>query len=74
MWVVMGSAAGCGWGGGAGVALAAVLGQKGQQCVHLREVGAVDQAAALALLRQQPGLHQLLKVKRQRGRRYLLRL
>ncbi|MDV7396083.1 hypothetical protein RZS08_32120, partial [Arthrospira platensis SPKY1] len=56
------SSAGTGQGGGwigrdrAGLALAAVRGEVGQQGVHVLEAGAVDQVPALALAVHQAGL------------------
>src|SRR6185437_10965393 len=48
---------------------AAVLGEVGEEAVHLREIGPVDQVPAMALLRDEPGDGQLLQVERERGRR-----
>ena len=50
----------------AGRALAAVLGQIAQQAAHAREVGAVDQVAALLFDADQSGMRQLLQVEGQR--------
>jgi len=48
-------------------ALAAVLGEVGQQAIHLSEFDPVDQVTPAALLADQAGHHQPLEVKRQRG-------
>ncbi|CAM2158375.1 protein of unknown function (plasmid) [Pararobbsia alpina] len=49
-----------------GLPLTAVLGQETQQCVHLLEGSSINQAATIALLRDQPRVHQLLQVKGER--------
>ena len=53
---------------------AAVRRQVRHQRIHLCKRGAVNQAAAVSLLRDQPGVHQFFEVKRQRRRRDLERL
>src|SRR3989344_777834 len=69
-WELLGRRSALAGGGGlvgpAGGALAAVLGQVGQQVVHGGKRGAVDQVAALALLAHQARVGQLLEVERQR--------
>ena len=47
-------------------ALAAVLGHVAKQTIHLREVGAVDQVAALLFDGDEAGMGQLLQVEGQR--------
>jgi hypothetical protein len=47
--------------------LAAMRGEVGQQIVHLRQVGLVEEVAAFAVHVHQAGMHQALEVKRQRG-------
>src|SRR5262249_44943024 len=62
------SAAGGRRGDPACLALAAVFGEIGDQAVHPLERGAVDEVAAVALLRDETGVHQLLQVERERRR------
>src|ERR1700694_2895965 len=55
--------------GSAGAAAAAVLGQVADQLVHVLEVGAVDDEAAVLPALHQPRTREMREVKRQRGPR-----
>ena len=49
---------------------AAVMGHECHQGIHFREICFAEQVATIALLRDQPGVHQLGYVVRKRGRWY----
>ena len=54
-------------GDAAGRAFAAVVGEVGEQTLHLAKLDAVDQVAPMALLADQASAHELFEVERQRG-------
>src|SRR5512140_1205222 len=54
-------------------AMAAVGGEVGEQGVHLLDGWAIDQVAAVALLRYQAGMHQFLQMEGQGGTRHAQR-
>src|SRR5437762_11490935 len=60
-----------GGGGGTGAATAAVLREVADQLVHVLEVRAVDDEAAVLAAANQPGAGEVREVKRERGRRQL---